>query len=274
MILREAIATAEAKLCKAGIEAARLEAQVLAAEVLGEDRSYVLAHLDDGFDQAAFARIVEQRSKGEPLAYVLGWREFYSRRYEVNPSVLVPRHETETLVELALDWIRDRASAVVADVGTGSGCIGISLALECGTCSVIGSDISADALDVAKANARALGAEIGLVRSDLVDAFRASSIDLIVCNPPYVATSDELPAEIEQHEPHGALFGGTDGLDVYRRLASECDRVVRSGGAIAVELGDRRAEAVASLFGECGWRLMRTAADLQGIDRASVFERR
>ena len=273
MILRDAIATAEAKLCKAGIEASRLEAQVLAAEVLGENRSYVLAHLEDGFEQAEFGRFVERRANGEPLAYVLGWREFYSRRYAVNPSVLIPRHETETVVELAVDWIRSRASAVVADVGTGSGCIGISLALECGSCSVIGSDISAGALDVAKANARTLGAKIELVKCDLVDAFRGSSIDLIVCNPPYVATSDELPAEIEQHEPHGALFAGADGLDVYRRLSRECSRVVRRPGAIAVELGDRRAEAVSSLFEDGGWRLTQTVRDLQGIERASVFER-
>ena len=268
MTLGEWLRVASGLLRDAGIEGAGLEAQMLAAHALGRERSWVLAHpeavIPDGAEDLLARRVAR-----EPLAYILGWREFYGRRFFVSPSVLIPRQETELLVEVALS--RAGEGARVLDVGTGSGCIGVTLKLERPDLVVTAVDISAPALQVALSNALALAAEIAFVESDLFSALTGHSFDLIVSNPPYVGESVVLMPEVGLHEPGTALFAGIDGLDVYSRLAREAGDYLTSGGALMLELGAGQSSAVCSLFGAEGWELEGLHKDLAGHDRVAVF---
>ncbi len=204
--------------------------------------------------------LLERRLKGEPLAYILGYREFFSRRFAVDPSVLIPRQETETLVDAALEMAPLRGR--VLDVGTGSGCIAITLKLERPDLEVVAVDISEEALAMAKGNAIDLGAGVVFFQSNLFENVEGV-FDLIVSNPPYIAENAELPREIRDHEPSQALFAGPDGLAVYQRLAEGVAPLVKDGVMI-LELGDEMAAVVQSSFEQFGWRVLETRPDLGG----------
>lgn len=254
---------AAARLAAAGVESARLEAHVLAAHAAGRDRAWVLAHPEAGIPPGLDA-LLARRTAREPLAYILGYREFRRLRFTVTPSVLIPRQETETLVELVLE--RASPGSRVLDLGSGSGCIAISLRLERPDLRVSASDISAEALAVARANGEALGAEIAWIEADGVPG---GAFDWIVSNPPYVEPDAKLEPEVATHEPRLAVFGTDgDGLGMYRRIAIEARAAARHA---AVEIGAGQAELVTAVFEKQGWRLDETRPDIAGHPRALAF---
>lgn len=197
-------------------------------------------------DAKALDPLIERRLSGEPLPYILGEWEFYGLPIFVDARVLIPRPDTECLVELALKTLTPDRNTVL-DLCCGSGCIGIALAV-CGGASVTAADVSADALEVCERNARRNGVAINTVRSDFLDGIEGT-FDLIVCNPPYLSEEDMINRdEALRFEPALALYGGTDGLDFYRRLAAEYRRLLKPGGTLLTEIGMTQADAVLSLF--------------------------
>ena len=209
-----------------------------------------------------YGRYLNERMRGKPTQYITHRQEFYGREFRVTPDVLIPRPETEHLVEAALGFARGR----VVDVGTGSGAIAVTLALET-PAFVIATDIVS--MDVAERNARSLGAAVSFVQCDLLRAFADGSLDAVISNPPYVAAGADLPREVRDWEPGLALFAGEDGLAMYRRLIPEAARVLRSGGWLALELGFDSLPAVREMLGE-GWRDVRVIDDLAGIPRVVI----
>lgn len=269
MTLRDALRQTIERLERGGIGSPRLAAEVLLAHCLSVDKTYLYTHDDRLLTDEQLQCLeddVWERISGVPLQYIVGKQEFYGRYFAVNPSVLIPRPETELLVERVLA-LRPHAESRIIDVGTGSGCIGITLALELRLATVLLADISLDALVTARANARELGAETPVVCMDLLDA-ASGPFDFVVSNPPYVSYAEtaRLQREVREHEPHVALFAGDDGLAPYRRLVPAARAVLRPGGYLLMEIGFRMEERVLSLFDD-GWERTPTEADLQGIPR-------
>ena len=230
----------------------RLEAELLLAHLLGTSRVFLHAHPETGLttDQAtAYAALVQRRARHEPLPYITGRVEFYRRDFAVTPDVLIPRPETELLVETALDWIDSHAVSRAVDVGAGSGCIAVTLAAEAPTLSVLAVDLSAHALRVARANATRhhVAGRLRWVQADLL-APCTGPFDLIVSNPPYVARDewDALPASVRR-EPWQALLAGPEGLDVIRRLLTQVKTRLRPGGLLLVEIGETQGGMVRAL---------------------------
>ena len=246
----------------------RTEARLLLASVLGVPIESLIARPQQPVDSATaarFATLAARRARGEPVAYLLGEKEFYGRRFAVSPAVLVPRPETELLVELALPRLRLRPAPNVLDLGTGSGCIAITLALECPGATVVAVDRSADALAVARANARRLGATVEFLPGDWFEAV-GGRFDLIVANPPYVAAADPHLAGL-LHEPQHALSAGADGLADLRRIVGGAPAHLKLGGTLAVEHGHDQGAAVRALFARAGFAGIETHRDLAGIER-------
>lgn len=264
MRVAEWMARAEEQLASAGIASARLEASVILSHVLGTNRTWVAAHPDDWFDPDPADALIARRLAAEPLAYLVGYREFYGRRFLVNREVLVPRQDTEILVEAALEWLAPEPRRVL-DLGAGSGCIGITLALERPSWRVTLADISPGAVNLCRENAAELGARVDVVQGDGIPEGRW---DVLVSNPPYVETGAGLPKEIAEYEPAEALFAGPDGLDFYRRLATECTGIRQ----VLLEVGRGQDGAVVQLFEAAGYGHYRTWEDLAGIPRVLGFE--
>jgi release factor glutamine methyltransferase len=267
MTVRTALIQAQQLLEEAKISEPRLTAEVLLMRATGHDRAWLYAHGNDELIELwwiHYGRYLHQRIKGEPTQYITGRQEFYGREFRVTPDVLIPRPETEHLVEAALARAN---AATILDIGTGSGAIAVTLALET-KARVIAADISQAALRVAQQNAHALHARIEFAACDLGAAFAEGSFDLIVSNPPYIPARDRasLQPEVRDHEPALALFGGEDGLSIYRRLIPEATRLLRPGGWLMMELGD--ASAVRELC--AGWADVEVANDLAGIPRVLI----
>ncbi len=264
MTIREWLSLATQKLPG---DSPELEAQVLLARSLGVDRSWLLAHRDDALPEAVMAEAwLKRRVAREPLAYILGDREFYGRTFRVTPDVLIPRQETELLVDIAVQ----RRPDTLLDLGTGSGCLAVTIALELPDCRVTGSDISARALPLAQENGARLGASVEWVESDWF-ANITGTFDLVVSNPPYVGPQEPLEPELTDWEPHLALYAEEGGLAAYRAIASSAAPFLSRGGAIAVEHGWTQREAVEAVFAEFGWASAETRSDLDGHDRVSIF---
>lgn len=261
----------------------RREAASLLAHVLGRDRTFLITHAEEEVSAetlASFRALLERRARGEPLQYITGHAPFFKLDFEVTPAVLIPRPETELLVETALDLLRGREAPLVCDVGTGSGCIIISILHEREDARGIGLDISEAALDVAGLNARRHNVEerLSLIRSDCFAALRESDtrFDMIVSNPPYVAEDalEELQREVRDFEPRLALTPGGDGLEVIRRLASEAPALLQRGGHLLMEIGFDQHEAVRKLIDPQTWELLDIHLDLQGIPRTVALRKR
>ena len=266
--LEDWLRTARMVLENAEIPSAALEAQVLAAQVLCEDRSSILAHPEWNIDENAANALLARRARHEPLAYIVGYREFYGRRFRVTPEVLIPRQETETLITAFFEVENSLpANARILDLGTGSGCIGITLKLERPTLSLTLSDVSLAALQIARGNARELGAQVATVQSDGFACLQDQHFDGIVSNPPYVADADVLPKEVHAFEPHLALYSGSGGLEFYERLAGEAAHFLTEKGIALLEVGDSQAKAVRGTFQAKGWRIIRSWLDLAGTQR-------
>ncbi|HEY7058489.1 MAG TPA: peptide chain release factor N(5)-glutamine methyltransferase [Vicinamibacterales bacterium] len=278
--LRERIARARETLIGAGIPAANaaLDADLLARHALGWDRARLVADGRDrapaGFD-AAYDPLVARRATREPIAYIIGHREFWGLDFEVTPDVLIPRPETEFIVEEALAAYRDAQPGLIVDIGTGSGCLAIALALEFPNAELIATDVSLAALNVARRNAVRHGVtpRIAFVQTDLMP--RSSKINLIVSNPPYVPLPDAptLAPDVRAYEPRIALYADADGLGVYRRLLPETHGYATraENTRLIVEVGYDQDAAVTALAVAAGWTLERARQDLQGITRTLVF---
>jgi release factor glutamine methyltransferase len=268
MTLHTALLQGTQLLEEGAIAAPRLTAEVLLTHALKRDRSYLYAHSDDELTEVAwihYGRYLHERLKGKPTQYITGRQEFYGRDFRVTPDVLIPRPETEHLVEAAIARIQPHD--IVVDVGTGSGAIAITLAIET-RARVFATDISAAALGVAQTNAQQLSAHVDFLVNNLVDAFRDRSVDLLVSNPPYVPRTDEpgLQREVRDYEPHIALFAGPTGLEIYERLIADAARVLRSGGWLLLELGYNSLESVRAML-QPGWSEITVMHDLAGLPR-------
>jgi release factor glutamine methyltransferase len=258
--VRDALDSALIALEAAGCDTPRLDAELLLAAVLGVGRAELIARPGRELepDEArAFMDLAARRRSREPVAYILGVKGFRTIDLHVDPRVLIPRPETEFVVEAALSLPR---GSRVADVGTGSGAIALALKTERPDLDVVGTDVSAAALEVARGNAARLGAEVRFVEGDLLDG--VGPVDAVLSNPPYVAAGDQLPADVG-FEPREALYGGADGLDVIRRLVKEAGNVP----FIALEVGAGQAPAVAELM---AGRAVETIRDLAGHERLVV----
>jgi release factor glutamine methyltransferase len=266
--VREALAAASATLADAGCDTPRLDAELLLAEVLAVDRARLVTERDAPLADAAaerFAALVARRAAREPVAYILGRRSFRRLTLQVDPRVLIPRPETELLVEVGLTLHR---GAVVSDVGTGSGAVALALKDERPDLVVRGTDVSSDALAVARENAGRLGLEVRFATADLFDGGPA---DAVLANLPYVAAGAALAPEITRYEPAGALFAGADGLDLVRRLIGQVAQVpVRMLG---LEIGPEQAWPVARLMEGAGFEAVDILRDLAGLERVVVGSR-
>jgi release factor glutamine methyltransferase len=269
-ILTEAAHTLSGTLALTPREA-RLEARILACRALGVETVWLLAHDTDALTEAqaaAFEALLARRLAGEPVAYILGEREFYGRPFRVTPATLIPRPETEHLIEAAL--ARGPAAARVLDIGTGSGCIAVTLKLERPDWQVTAIDLSSEALAVARGNGARLGAEVEWRHSDLFAALAGRTFDLIASNPPYVAEADPHMAEGDvRFEPRTALTSGMDGLDAIRAIVKQAPAHLTTGGWLLLEHGWDQGEAVGRLLAETGFEAVFLERDLAGQARVS-----
>ncbi|WP_437656878.1 peptide chain release factor N(5)-glutamine methyltransferase [Sorangium sp. So ce1182] len=273
--IRRVIAWASGDLKKRGASSARLDAELLLGKVLGIDRVGLLIDGERPLDRAelaAYRALHQRRRAGEPVAYLLGVREFYGRPFRVDPRVLIPRPDTEILVEVGLARTRRLAlSARVLDLCTGSGCVAVSLACERPTGRVLGVDISDGALAVARENALRLGAvNAGFLRADLFAGVPPGlRFDLITANPPYIPDEDvaALQIDIRGYEPHLALAGGADGLSFTRRIVAGAPAWLARGGALALEVEAGKAGAVAELLAAAGFVEVARNLDYGGHER-------
>lgn len=276
-LLREASQT----LRDAGVPEARREAGSLLSHVIGKDRTFLISHAEDivaGDDLARFRETVARRASGEPLQYITGVQDFYGREFRVTTDVLIPRPETELLVEAALEVIAHKPAPLICDVGTGSGCIAITLVCERTDARAVAVDVSVPALAVAEDNARrhAVGDRMRFTISDCFESVDRTAFDLVVSNPPYVA-ADALPGlqrEVRDHEPLVALSSGADGLDVIRRLLRDAPAFLKTDGYLIMEIGFDQGEKVQRLINENLWRLDEIRPDLQGIPRIVLVQKR
>ncbi|BCX88783.1 release factor glutamine methyltransferase [Methylomarinovum tepidoasis] len=253
-----------------------LDAEVLLAHVLGKPRSHLRAWPEQEPEPAQIRRyleLLERRRHREPVAYLTGQREFWSHTFEVGPGVLIPRPETESLVERALHRIHPEAEWRLADAGTGSGALAVTLQRERPRCFVLATDRSFTALQLARRNARRLGARIALIQADWLAPVATASLDLIVSNPPYIPAGDpHLRGEI-RFEPRQALVAGIDGLAAYRTLIPQARRVLRASGWLLLEHGHDQHEPVAELLKQAGFRNISGHPDLQGHIRVTEAQR-
>ena len=268
MTLQEALVQGTKLLENAGISVPRLTAEVLLSHAFLCERPFLYAHPEQELREVEwihYGRYLHERLNGKPTQYITGRQEFYGREFRVTPDVLIPRQETELVVETALEV--SRGARRILDAGSGSGAIAITLQLETHA-MVCGTDISSAALAVAAENARKLCARTEFVCCDLMSAIAASSMDLVVSNPPYVpeAERESLQREVRDHEPGLALFAGPTGFEIYERLVADAERVLRPGGWLVLELGYKSRERVLEMFGSC-WRDVRVVPDLAGIPR-------
>lgn len=271
----QALRRAAARLAEANVDKPRQTAELLLAHALERDRVYLIAHPEAPVPDEALGRfesLIERRANREPLQYILGWQEFYGLKFAVRPGALIPRPETELLVEQAL--ARLEAGDRVCDLGTGSGAIAVSLAKERPDVWVVATDISPEALAIARENANAHRTGPALCRMDLLAGCRDASFDMIVSNPPYVAekTREGLQHELT-YEPAAALFGGEDGLDPYRRLIPQAARALKPGGRLLMEIGYDSLPAVVELLRAGPWSTPEVFEDLAGIPRVVAAER-
>lgn len=252
-----------------------LDARLLLQDAVELDHVAIITRGNDPLSDRGWEKLtdfVSRRCDGEPVHRIVGWREFFGRRFEINPHTLVPRPDTETLVEAVLENARHRKDPLtILDLGTGSGVIAISLAAELAHCEVCGVDVSLRALEVARRNAESYGvdARVEFVHGDLFQPV-SGRFDLIVSNPPYIASSDidSLVVDVRQFDPRLALDGGHDGLEFYRRILCDAGSFLNENGQIGLEIGFDQGDAVSKIARMFGYQVLEVCKDLNGHDRA------
>lgn len=293
MNLRGALREAIQRLTAAQVPSASTTAEVLLLHVLERDRTFLYAHPEFELSleqERAYRHLLSERATGKPTQYLTCRQEFWGLTFRVEPGVFIPRPETEHVVEVALLILRQRWNRPVhiADVGTGTGCIALGLASELPQAQIVATDLSEEALALARRNAQALGLEgrVRFVHGDLLEPFlshygsaatdfRTRGFDLIVSNPPYVAAeeAERLPREVRDHEPAQALFSPAEGLAVTRRLVEQARALLASSGWLVLELGYNMAQRVRALLGDT-WTDVEITNDLRGIPRVLAAQRR
>ena len=272
MRLDAAIADATARLSRIS-ESPRLDAEILLCRTIDMPRSYLFAHPEDELDEVTLERfesVVARRIEGEPMAYIMGVKEFWSHELAVSPATLVPRPETELLVDLALREIPRRAEWDVLDLGTGSGAIAVAIAAERPMCRITAVDVSKDALAVARENARNLSlGNVELAHGSWTEPVRGRTFNVIVSNPPYVRSDDDALLQL-RHEPQAALDAGIDGLEAIRALAADCGALLADDGVFLVEHGAEQQDDVTKLLEKHGWTDICCHNDLAGHPRVTV----
>jgi release factor glutamine methyltransferase len=290
--VREVLRQGITRLRQADVPSFTLAAELLLLHVTGRDRTWLYAHPEEilpAETAAAFFALVVRRSEGEPTQHLTGKQEFWGLEFQVTPDVLIPRPETEHLVEVALDRLAVRelragrppkltgAGLTLVDVGTGSGCVAAALAKELPSAIFYASDISKAALEVARQNAARLGFtnRIRFLESHLLDAFLPIKFDLIISNPPYIGRREaaSLPREVREHEPETALFGGEEGYELYGALVAQAQIFLKPGGLLVLELGHDSLPAVQPLLETPAWTNLGVTNDLAGIPRVISAER-
>ena len=276
--ISQALREGAAVLQNAGVPEARREAGSLLEFILAKDRTFLIAHAEDPVseeDLLRFQESVARRAAGEPLQYITGVQDFFGREFRVTPDVLIPRPETELLVEAAIEV--SGSSPFVCDVGTGSGCIAVTLLCEIENARAVSVDKSRAALEIAKLNASnfSVSDRAEFMISDCLDALdpRIYQFDLVVSNPPYVSVAmlSGLQREVRDHEPLIALSPGADGLAIIRRLIKETPPFLKPKGHLLMEIGFDQGEVVTELVKETSWQLLEIRPDLQGIPRIVVL---
>lgn len=279
--IEDAIKDGRERLLSGGVPDWRRDAGSLLAHLLNRDRAFLIAHAGDALNEEqfeVFQSLIERRAAGEPLQYITGHQEFFKLDFEVTPDVLIPRPETELIVEISLELLRDEYEPRIADIGTGSGCLAISLLHERPTARALATDVSPAALRIARRNAGRHGVaeRLELLGSDALTAVREDGFfDLIVSNPPYISEEEMKSLQREvNHEPRGALAAGPDGLSIIRRLLDETRPLLRARGHFVFEIGFGQSQAVRELIDPRVWELTEIRADLQKIPRVFVLQRK
>ncbi len=257
------------KLKEAQLEEAQLDARLLLEEICGTDHNTLLCHGDREVsekEEEQYRKAIEQRAQHVPLQHILGYQDFMGLRFHVNEHVLIPRQDTEILVEEAMRYLHDGMR--ILDLCTGSGCILLSLLHYSNDCEGIGVDISKEALQVAALNAELLGIKADFLKSDLYEKV-TGKFDLLVSNPPYIERKviPTLMEEVREYDPYIALDGGEDGLDFYRRIIGGAQDYLKRGGQILMEIGSGQAQAVSELLREAGFKEIDVCRDFAGLDR-------
>ncbi len=270
LTIQDALQQGTQLLQAASISAPRLTAEVLLGHATQLDRTYLYAHGTQSLTQLGwihYGRYLNERLKGKPTQYITHRQEFYGRDFYVDENVLIPRPETEHLVERAIAHVKESYPRRIVDIGTGSGAIAISVALECNV-EVVAADISFPALIVAERNRQTHHAKVNFVQADLLTAFAPSSIDLLLSNPPYVPGADaaNMQTEVRDWEPHIALFACDDGLEIYSRLIAQAETVIKPGGHLVMELGYRSLDGVKAMLSD-SWTSLEVINDLAGWPR-------
>ena len=266
------VARATGRLKAAGIDRPRREARLLLAHTFGKSAEWLVAHDDELIETPThFENAVRRREAREPLSHILGEREFWSLRFQVNASVLDPRPDSETLVAAVLAQYPEPDTVVkIADLGTGSGCLLLSILNERPGAEGVGVDISESALSIARENAQRFGlaARANFIQSDW-ESRLGGTFDIVVSNPPYIPTAaiDDLAPEVARFEPRGALDGGADGLDAYRHIAAVLPRILKPNGLVALEIGQGQDASVTRILRDGGIRIVGLEKDLAGIPR-------
>jgi release factor glutamine methyltransferase len=274
MQLHEALRSAIDRLEQNDIGSPRLNAETLMMFVLGCNRAYLYAHRERELtsdEQARYEDAVAERARGVPAQYITGHQEFWGLDFLVSPAVLIPRPETEHVVETAIEIARAMDHPVIIDVGTGSGCVALALENELPKAEVHAVDLSPDALEIARANAARLRLErVRFHITDVLEGFPDEFADIIVSNPPYVGEceSDKVQAEVRRFEPHMAVFGGAEGTELIRKLIDQAALVLKPGGWLLIEIGYTQSPLLEKLL--AGWQDVHFVPDLQGIPRVAV----
>jgi len=279
MQLREALISATERLTKAGVADSRKDAELLLMFALGRNRSFLYSHPEHSLtneESAQYDDALGKRSQGMPPQYITGHQEFWGMDFVVSPAVLIPRPETEHLVETVLELAQTLGRPRIVDVGTGSGCIALALTKELPSAEVHAVDISPAALDVARENAKRhhLERRVAFQQGDLLEVFLSvEPFDFVVSNPPYISESekDHLQVEVREFEPHLALFSGPSGHEVIERLIQQSQQVLKPGGWLALEIGAGQHERLTTLLGS--WTNITFVEDLQGIRRVVAAQR-
>jgi release factor glutamine methyltransferase len=280
--IKQALASAVERLVSTDVGSPRPNAETLLMFVLGVNRAYLYAHPERELtaeEQAGYDEVIAQRSTGMPSQYITGHQEFWALDFVVSPAVLIPRPETEHLVETVLELTRGISAPRIVDVGTGSGCIALALAHELKGAEVYAVDLSAEALEVACANAARLqlDSRVEFLQSNVLDALAAiHSFDIVVSNPPYVGKdeADKVQRSVFEFEPKMAVFSGESGLDVIRPLIAQAHAALKPGGWLAMEIGYSMRDMVLALLTPTVWDDVRVVPDLQGIPRVIAAQRR